>query len=68
MATEKGPAPGISSDDRLSEEGLRRLEMQLESGTRMSDLVLAQWIRRYGEPAGALIRKYVHYGSALDSI
>ena len=50
--------PGISRDNRISEEGLGRLEKQLERGGQISDTVLAQWIRRYGDAARELIRKY----------
>ncbi len=64
--TENRPVPGVSRHDRLSEEGLRRLEMQLETGAKMSNLVLAQWIKRYGEPAREIIRHYGLYGSELE--
>ena len=53
-----GPAPGISREARIGEVGLQRLERQLQAGARISDAVLAQWVRRYGEPARDLIRKY----------
>ena len=53
--------PGISRDNRISEEGLGRLEKQLERGGQISDTVLAQWIRRYGDAARELIRKYGRY-------
>jgi len=52
------PAPGISRSERISEQGLRRLEEQLKSGAAMSSEVLTQWIRRYGEPARELIRQH----------
>jgi len=50
--------PGISRDNRISDEGLERLEKQLQRGGQVSDAVLAQWIRRYGDAARELIRKY----------
>ena len=50
--------PGISRDNRISEEGLGRLEKQLQRGGQISDTVLAQWIRRYGDAARELVRKY----------
>ena len=50
--------PGVSREQRISDEGLQRLERQLQRGARISEPVLAQWIRRYGEPAKALIQKY----------
>ncbi|MDJ0807826.1 MAG: hypothetical protein QNJ78_13460 [Gammaproteobacteria bacterium] len=62
---EKRPTPGVSRDDRLSDEGLKRLEKQLQNGAMMSDLVLAQWIKRYGEAAREILRKYGLYRSGL---
>ena len=53
--------PGITRSRRLGEEGLARLERQLRDGGQISDPVLAQWIRRYGEPARALLRRYGRY-------
>ncbi len=55
MDNPRQPAPGISRTQRLSEEGLRRLARQLESGAGISDQVLRQWIRRYGDKARKLI-------------
>ncbi|WP_456374928.1 hypothetical protein [Thiolapillus sp.] len=54
--TEKHPSPGISRNQRLSDEGLQRLEKQLASGAGISEQVLAQWIRRYGDAARKRIR------------
>ncbi len=51
----RNPQPGISRAQRLSAEGLARLEKQLQSSAGISDQVLAQWIRRYGEDARMLI-------------
>jgi hypothetical protein len=56
--TDKQPVPGVSRPERLSEEGLARLENQLKAGAHISPQVLAQWIKRYGEPAVAIIKKY----------
>ena len=50
--------PGVSREARISEEGLGRLERQLQRGARMADQVKRQWIRRYGEAAIELFRKY----------
>lgn len=50
--------PGIERAARLSAEGLERLERQLERGGQISDAVLAQWIRRYGEAARTLIARH----------
>ena len=50
--------PGVSRENRISDEGLRRLEAQLQRGGQISDTVLAQWIRRYGDAARELVRRY----------
>ncbi|MBC8212767.1 MAG: hypothetical protein H8E21_17045 [Gammaproteobacteria bacterium] len=62
------PAPGVSRTNRLSDEGLQRLQKQLDSGLNMSDTVLAQWIRRYGESARVLIRQHGRYVDGFDAI
>jgi len=54
----KKPTPGVSRPERLSNEGLSRLENQLKSGVNVSPMVLAQWIKRYGKPAVEIIKKY----------
>ncbi len=54
----KKPSPGVSREIRISDEGLRRLEQQLASGRRISQQVLDQWVKRYGEPALKVIKKY----------
>ncbi|MDX2457367.1 MAG: hypothetical protein QNL87_07655 [Gammaproteobacteria bacterium] len=61
----KNPTPGVSRTDRLSEEGLQRLNRQLASSSQISDAVLAQWIHRYGESARALIKLHGRYHDAL---
>lgn len=58
--------PGISRNNRLSEEGLLRLENHLQAGTGISQPVLAQWIRRYGDPARAIIKRYDKYSDDLE--
>ena len=65
--TDKQPAPGIARAERLSDEGLQRLARQLAAGSQISDAVLAQWLRRYGEPARALIRQHDRYHASLES-
>ena len=50
--------PGISRNDRISDEGLQRLEHILQRGGQISDAVLAQWIRRYGDAARDIIRRH----------
>ena len=52
------PRPGISREDRISEEGLKRLELQLRRGSGISQQVLEQWVKRYGEAARKLIRAH----------
>ena len=52
------PRPGVSRENRIAAEGLRRLEKQFASGVRISDTVLQQWIKRYGDDARAIIQKY----------
>jgi hypothetical protein len=64
----KTPAPGVSRENRISDVGLKRLEDQLASGVNISDHVLAQWIRRYGEPAKQLIRQYGRYDERFERI
>ena len=54
----KQGTPGISQDRRISDEGLQRLEAVLQRGGQVSDDVLRQWIRRYGEAAREIIRQY----------
>ena len=61
--TEK--SPGISRDNRISEDGLQRLEKQLQRSGQISDAVLAQWIRRYGDAAREIIRKAGRYRDDL---
>jgi hypothetical protein len=63
---EQRPKPGVSRENRLSAEGLIRLEKQLTSGAGLSDMVLAQWIRRYGNAARELIRKHHRDSPAFD--
>jgi hypothetical protein len=64
----KKPAPGVSRESRICDEGLKRLENQLAGGVNISDHVLAQWIRRYGEPAKQLIRHYGRYDERFERI
>ena len=60
------PRPGVSRSDRLSDEGLTRLEKQLESGVNISSNVLAQWIKRYGDPAREIIIRHKRYLPEFD--
>jgi hypothetical protein len=61
------PAPGVCRAERLSDEGLKRLDKQLARGSRVAPAVLGQWIRRYGEPARAIIKRHGQYSDELDS-
>jgi hypothetical protein len=56
--TEPPRTPGISRTERLTDEGLQRLQRQLERGGQISDAVLAQWIRRYGDAAREIIARH----------
>lgn len=62
----KTPSPGVSRQARLSDEGLQRLEKQLVAGIKVALPVLAQWIRRYGEPAREIIKLHGQYKDELD--
>jgi len=50
--------PGVTREHRISDEGLQRLEQQLRRGGQISDAVLAQWIRRYGDAAREIIARH----------
>ncbi len=54
--------PGVSREQRISDEGLKRLQKQLQSGVRISEPVLEQWVKRYGDGDAAtdIIKKYRH--------
>lgn len=62
----KNPSPGVTRDNRISDEGLQRLEKQLATGININSMVLAQWIKRYGEPAKDIIRRYGQYDEDFD--
>lgn len=62
------PTPGVSRTDRISDEGLARLEAQLTRGAGISKVVLAQWIKRYGEPARELIKQHGRYDNELEAL
>ena len=65
--SQRTPQPGVTRDERISGEGLQRLEKHLQHGARISKPVLAQWIRRYGEPARDLLKRYGLYTPELES-
>ena len=50
--------PGVSREQRISAEGLARLEKHLKSGSKISNQVLRQWVKRYGDSAENLLKKY----------
>ena len=58
--------PGVSREQRLSDEGLLRLEKQFQSGVNVNAMVLKQWIKRYGEAARNLIKKHDRYSPDLE--
>jgi hypothetical protein len=60
--------PGIGRDERISGAGLQRLGQILARGGQVSDAVLAQWIRRYGESARTLIREAGRYHAGLETV
>lgn len=60
------PKPGISRTRRISDEGLARLEKQLQGSSPISDTVLTQWIRRYGDAARELVRAANRYHEELE--
>ena len=60
--------PGVSRDNRISDEGLQRLDMQLARGGKITPAVLAQWIRRYGDAARDIIKKHGCYTEELDRV
>lgn len=65
---EDKPVPGVSRQQRFCEEGLQRLHRQLTGGAAMTDQVLAQWIKRYGDAARDIIRHANRYRDAFDDI
>lgn len=63
----RGPSPGVSRDERLSEDGLERLRKQLQGGTKPAAIVLQQWVKRYGEAAREIIRDAGHDVPDVDA-
>ncbi len=57
------PVPGVSRGQRITGDGLSRLEKHLKLGNKISRQVLRQWQKRYGDAAGKLLKKY---GYSLD--
>ncbi|HEY9148321.1 MAG TPA: hypothetical protein VIQ22_04860 [Gammaproteobacteria bacterium] len=64
--TGRKPEPGVDRTQRISDEGLARLAAQLERGARPSDVVLAQWLRRYGVAARELLQRHGLYHARLE--
>lgn len=62
----KSPLPGVSREQGISDEGLKRLETHLQKGANMNHQVLRQWIKRYGEPAREIIKKNGQYTPDLE--
>jgi len=59
--------PGVSREQRISDEGLKRLEKQLQCGVNISEQVLNQWLMRYGKAARDLIEKYYDKDDKLSA-
>ena len=51
-------SPGVSRENRISDEGLERLEKQLKLGIKIAQPVLQKWVRRYGNSARKLLKSY----------
>jgi len=62
------PSPGVSRDERISDDGLLRLEKQLQHGARMAKPVRAQWVRRYGDAAREVLKQYAQYDTEFDNL
>ncbi|MCW8931427.1 MAG: hypothetical protein OQL19_14445 [Gammaproteobacteria bacterium] len=60
------PHPGVSREERISKEGLQRLEEHLKNGSRMKPSILKQWIKRYGDSARQLIKQHKQYTPDMD--
>ena len=58
MSDKYQPDPGVERLQRISDEGLKRLEKQLRSGAKISAAVKQQWIKRYGHLAQHVFDKY----------
>ena len=58
MNNNSNPEPGVSREERISDEGLLRLEKHLSGGSRISQMVLKQWVKRYGNDAVVILKKY----------
>ena len=66
MSAKHPPAPGIERCNRISDEGVQRLQKHLQCGTKMQPQVLAQWLKRYGEPVRCLLKQYQCYSEDLE--
>ena len=64
--SENKSIPGVSRLSRISDEGLQRLDKQLSRGGKIAKPILAQWIKRYGEPARQIIKNHNCYSAELD--
>lgn len=58
MTTKKQSQPGVSRENRISDDGLERLRKQLSKGPKMSQMVLQQWLKRYGEDARRVMKEF----------
>ena len=58
MALKNKPQPGVSRENRISDDGLERLRKQLSKGPKMSQTVLRQWLKRYGDEARCVMKEF----------
>ncbi|MBT5230636.1 MAG: hypothetical protein HOM11_10215 [Methylococcales bacterium] len=56
--TDNKTTPGVERTQRISDDGLARLEKHLISGSKISKPVLQQWVKRYGLAAQALLKQH----------
>ena len=64
--SENKSIPGVSRINRISDEGLQRLDRLLSRGGKIARPVLSQWIKRYGDPARQIIKNHNCYTDDLD--
>lgn len=52
------PRPDAFPKRTTTDDGLAQLEKQLRTASAISESVLLQWIRRYGEAARVIMRRH----------
>jgi len=58
MTSNNKPRPGVSRENLISDDGLERLRKQLSKGPKMSQIVLKQWLKRYGDEARCVMKEF----------